>query len=152
MRTRHAKSRSHDWLRPFPSATMPSDATPLSRKRTHSLEQGGERSAVDINTKKPRISSEAPSSRSGTKKRTKKRTVLAAEDIAGSSSARSHNDGAELMSPQGQHCGGRRGKPRRVMESDEEEDANIAPWPTPHPQVTQKVCRGRLALFLHIYV
>ena len=129
---------------------MSSSATPPSRKRTHSLEQGGERSALDLHTKKPRISSEATSSRSKKKKRTKKRTVPAFEDIAGSSSARSHTDGAELMSPRVQCRGGHRGKPRRAVESDEEEDANVIFWSTPHSQVTQKVCCGMLVLFPHI--
>ena len=130
---------------------MSSGATPLNRKRTHSLERGGERSVVDINAKKPRISSEAPSSRSGKKRRTKKRVVPAVGDIAGSSSTRIY-DGAEIMSPQVQHRNGHRGKHRRVVESDDEEDANIVPWPTPHSQVTQKVCHSRFALFLHIHI
>jgi len=132
---------------------MSSGATPLSRKRTHSLERGGERSFADINAKKPRISSEAPSSRAGKKRRAKKkRAVPAVEDTAESSSTRSHNNGTELMSPQVQYRGGHRGKQRRVVESDDEEDANIAPWPTPHSQVTQKVRCSMLAVFLPVDV
>ena len=107
---------------------MSSGATPLSKKRTHSSEQGGERSGPDINAKKPRTSSETPSSRPR-RKRTRKRAVPVVEDIAGSSSIRSHNDGAELMTPEVRRYGGHHRKPRRVVESDEE-DTNIAPWPT----------------------
>lgn len=124
-------------------ATMSSGATPLSRKRTHSFEQGGERSVPDTNAKKPRIPSETPSSRLKKKRRAKKRNLPVVEDIAGSGSTRSHNGGAELMSPEAQHRGGHRGKPRRVVESDEEEDANFTPWQTPHSQMTQGVrCGG----------
>jgi len=54
------------------------------------------------------------------------------------------------MSPRVQWRGGHRGKPKRVVESDEEENTNIIPWSAPQSQVTQKVCYGRLALFLHI--
>lgn len=125
----------------FLSTTMSSGATSLNRKRTHSLERGGERPGSDINAKKPRISPEAPSSRSGKKKRGKRRTVPVVEDIAGS--ARSHNDGAELMTPGVQHRGGHRQKPRRVVENDDEEDANIVIESTPHSQLAKKVCRGR---------
>lgn len=122
---------------------MSSGATLLSRKRTHSLEQGGDRSGPDINTKKPRTSSEAPSNRTRKRKQAKKkRNVPVVEDIAGSSSTRSHNDGAELMSPEVQHRGGCRRKPRRMVESDDE-DASIIPGPASRSQVTQKVCRGR---------
>ena len=54
------------------------------------------------------------------------------------------------MSPQVQYRGSHHGKHRKVVESDDEEDANIAPWPTPHSQVTQEVCRSGLTLFLYI--
>lgn len=135
-------TQSRPWLRPFLPATMSSGATSLSRKRTHSSEQVGERSGPDLNTKKPRTSSEAPSNRPARKKRArKKRTVPVVEDIAGSSSTGSHGDGAEPMSPRVQHRGVSRGKPRRVVESDEE-DANIVPGPTPRLLVAQKVCRS----------
>jgi len=120
---------------------MSSGATSLNRKRTHSLERGGERPGSDISAKKPRISPEASSNRSAKKKRGKKRTVSVVEDIAGS--ARSHNDGAEPMTPGVQRRGGHRRKPRRVVESDEEEDADIVLESTPHSQMTEKVCRGR---------
>ena len=125
---------------------MSSGATPLSRKRTHSFEQGGERSVSDINAKKPRTSSETPATRLR-KKRRKKRAVPVVEDIAGSSSTRSHSDGTELMSPPVQHCGDHHRRSRRVVESDEEEDVNIAPWPTPHLEENQKVrCSGTHAM------
>ena len=52
------------------------------------------------------------------------------------------------MSPEVQHRGGYRGKPRRVVESDEEEDANIVPSPTPRLQVTQEVRRDGICAIL----
>lgn len=117
---------------------MSSGATSINRKRTHSLEQGGERAGSDINAKKPRVSSEAPPNR---KKRRgkKKRTAPVVDDIAGSSSTRSHDGGAELMSPDVQRHGGRRGKSRRVAESDEEEDISAIPGPTLRSRVAYKV-------------
>lgn len=72
------------------------------------------------------------------------------ENIADSGSTRSHNDGAELMNPQAQRRSARRGKPRRMVESDDDEDANIAPWSTPHSQTTGEVCYGGPLLFLLI--
>ena len=45
------------------------------------------------------------------------------------------------MTPEIRHYGGHHRKPRRVAESDED-DTNIAPWPTPHSQVTQQVRCG----------
>jgi hypothetical protein len=137
----------------FLSATMSSGATQVNRKRSHSLEQGGERVGSDINAKKPRVSSEASSNRSVKKKRgKKKRTVPVVEDIAGSSSTRSHDDGAELMSPEIQRRGGQRGKPRRVVESDEEEDANMVPWTPIRSQTVQKVSHSELPLFVDINI
>lgn len=73
------------------------------------------------------------------------------EDIAGSSLARSHNDGAELMTPEVRHRGGRRKKPRHVVESDEE-DADLAPWPTTGLEGTQQVCRGRVYVVFSAHV
>lgn len=52
------------------------------------------------------------------------------------------------MNPQAQRRSARRGKSRRMVES-EEEDSNIAPRPTPHSQATGKVCCGRPLLILH---
>lgn len=127
---------------------MSSGATPLNRKRTHSLEHGSERSGPDVNSKKPRTSSGAPPNR---KKRGKRRNAPEVEDIGGSNSTGSHSGGTELMSPEVQHRSGHRGKPRRVVESDDEEDVDIVPGPTPHPQVTRKVCHGRaLCCFLKL--
>lgn len=121
----------------FLTATMSSGVVTMSRKRTHSLEQGGERAGSDVNTKKPRVSSKGSTGR----KKKRKRTVPVVEDIAGSSSTRSHDDGAGPMSAEVQHRGGRRGKPRRVAESDEEDNGS-----TPHSQMTQKVCYTWLVL------
>ena len=126
----------------FLSATTSSGAMPMTRKRTHSLEQGGDRADPDINAKKPRVSSEAPSSRTTRKKRKKKRTVPVVEDIAGPSSTRSHDGGTESMTFDIQRRGGRHGKPRRVADSDEE-DSSIVSGPTSDSQMSPKVCRSR---------
>ena len=54
------------------------------------------------------------------------------------------------MSPQIQYRSGHRGKQRRVVESDDEEDSNIPPWLTPHSQVTQKVRCSMLTVVLPV--
>jgi hypothetical protein len=114
---------------------MSSRAVPMSRKRTHSLEQGGERAGSDINAKKPRVSSEPSSTRK--KKRCRKRNVPVVEGIAGST--RSHDNGAEPISAEVQRRGGRRGKPKRMVESDEE-DNSIVLGSIPRSQMTKEVC------------
>lgn len=114
---------------------MSSRAVSMGRKRTHSVEQGGERANSDINAKKPRVSSEAAARK---KRRVKKRNVPVVEGMAGST--RSHDDGTEPMSAEVRRRGGHRGKPRRVVESDEE-DNSIVLGSIPRSQMTQEVCR-----------
>ena len=119
----------------FLPATMSSGAVTASRKRNHSLEQAGERAGSDLNAKKPRVSSEASSNQK--KKRKRRRNLPVVEGIAGST--RSHDDGAEPISAEVRRRDDHRGKPRRVVESDEE-DIGIVPVSMPRSRVTRKVC------------
>lgn len=111
---------------------MSSGTGPITRKRTHSLEQGGERAGSDINAKKPRVASQPSSSR----RKRKKRTVPVVEDIDGST--KSHDDGADPMSAQVQRRDCRRGKPRRV-ESDEDDISTVL-GSMPRSQMASRVC------------
>ena len=130
---------------------MSSGVTSMTRKRTHSLEQGGERPGSDMNAKKPRVSSEAPPNRRKRKGK-KKRALPVVDDIAGSSSAKSHDGGAEPMSHEVQRRGGHRGGSRRVIESDDEEDISIVPGSTSCSPMTQEVCYNMTALLISINI